>query len=183
LTTYEWTSASREEYDPLGHVPVWFTTFESNLVLSVASPSAEDWRLVRTEAYCSVQARQVGPPLVGDPYAQITAVSTRLLADVFPFGSTDFPDPLAGGDVRAVWSAALSPRSFAFDPHTAGAGAAWWSTEGYITSQGQRGPDDYGGGQGQVNFGVWSANCLDSGWPDVADSGFVIVARALWKLP
>ena len=182
MATYEWTGANREEYDPLGHTPIWFTIVAPKLVLSVPSPSADPWRLVRLEAAATIQIDQVGAPLLGAPYAEMAGFSPRLLAEVYPFGSTSFPSPIASPAVRSVWSGILTPRVFATDSHTAGAGVAMYSTDGYVTSRGERGPADYGGGQAQVNFGVWTAFCDDAGWPGVANCAFYLGARALWKL-
>jgi len=181
--TYEWTQAAREEVDPLGHPPIWWTVSASVLPLSLEAPDASDWTLERLEAYAAAGWSVINDPIGPVDPPQLIAPSIRLLAEVYPHASGSFPDPEAPGVVKSVWSAALSPDALWRDPAHLDQGLASWSTKGYVTSHGRRGPASYGGGQAQINFGLWTANCYNTLFPGVADCYFVLSARALWSRP
>lgn len=179
--TYEWTQAAREELTPLGLAPIWFTDSAPVSPLSLASPSADDWTLERLECYATAAWTCIGDHLGTTPPFQLISPSTRLLAEVYSFGSTLFPDPTTMGVEGAVWSAALSPNGVWRNYTSDHQGVVMWSTNGYVTSHGRRGPAHYGGGRAQINFGLWTSNCIDTLWPQVVDSAFTMSARALWS--
>ena len=183
MATYEWTQTAREEVVSPGSPGSWWTPESPFLPLSLFSPDENDWRLVRLEASANIGICVANEPFFAPDPGQPVYLNTRILAEVYPYGSTDFPDPTADGVVRAVWSAVLSPCGVSYDNATDVRYGAdyFYSTNGLVTSQGQRGPDDYGGGRAQINFGLWTANCYNAFWPGAAGAGFTMFARALWK--
>jgi len=179
--TYEWTQAALEVAAPLGHPPPWWTVSAATHPLSLASPASGDWTLERIEAYAQTGWTVINNPIGPIDPTQFIAPSTRILAEVYPFGSSSFPDPSTSGTQRAVWSAGLTVDAVWRDPAEQAQGIVMWSTKGLVLSKGRRGPSDYGGGRCQINFGVWTANCFNTLFPGVFDSMFVLSARALWS--
>jgi len=179
--TYQWMQGLRQEVDPLGHVPIWFTGVDSVLFLSVFAPATGEWELVRTELFVNITYNALGGEFpVPDPL-QMLAMSTLILGEAYAYGSTEFPDPQSNDPTRAVLSTGLPARAISLSSAVGDTGAFAMNTGGMVTSQGVRGPENWGGGRGQVNFGLWTTNCFNEFWPGGMDSAITAWARCLWR--
>jgi hypothetical protein len=181
--TFEWTQSTVQEVSPLGHVPVWFTGVSPALLASCFGPDGDGWTLKRTELFVNIAYNALGGEFpVPDPL-QMIAMSSLILGEVYEYGSTSFPDPTSNDPTRAVISAALPARAISLSSAVGDTGAFAMNTDGFVTSQGQRGPGDYGGGRAQINFGIWTTNCFNEFWPGGMDAAITVYVRALWHQP
>ena len=180
---YEWTQAAVASTSNLGTVPIYSSFSGTAQIISCAGPAVDGCTLVRTEfaGYIGEDA-SAEPFPIADPVSFVGR-SAYVLGECYASGSTTYPDPSITGTMRALISAAMPVNAVATRGTSADNGLIVMSTSGYVTSKGIRGPADYGGGQAQVNFGLWLSNELNTNWYGAVNTGCSFSVRCLWKLP
>lgn len=180
---YEWTQATVESPTTLGGIPIYSSFAGTAKILQCPGPAVDGCTLERVEFAGYIGENAVGEPFpIADPVSFIGR-SAYVLGECYALGSTAAPDPDVSATVRAVISAQMPVTAVATRGASTDNGLIVMSTMGWVTSKGVRGPADYGGGQAQVNFGLWLANEYNTNWYGAVDTACSFAARCLWRLP
>lgn len=181
--TYEWTQATVQSQTTLGFIPIYSSFSGTAHILQCPGPAVDGCTLERVEFAGYIGENGVGEPFpIPDPVSFIGR-SAYVLGECYALGSTAAPDPDVTGTVRAVISAQMPVTAVATRGTSTDNGLIVMSTMGWVTSKGIRGPADYGGGQAQVNFGLWLANETNTAYYGAVDGACSFAARCLWRLP
>lgn len=180
---YRWTQNHASHLWTLGNPPTWWNTAATPVqVVATQSPGGAGDVLKRCEISCAMSGTVVGDPIVIDAW-QMPSITMLFLGEVYPTGVAGFPDPSASGTVRAVISAAAAVRSLSMPDQAHSKISIAYSTDGYVTSKGQRGPAQYGGGHPELRIGMYAMNVADAFLPGELDSSELFTVRALWYTP
>lgn len=185
MPTYTWTQDRTNNVYTLGNPPIWWNTVGNpQLVATVPSPVGAGDTLVRTEIYATAAGALEGNlPLHSEP-SSLYQIVIYLQGEVYTAGSPGFPNPDDLGTSRAVITAVLEPRTLAYyDVVPPARGSCAWSTPGYVTSKGERGPAQYGSGHPELRVGLWADNVIDALMPGALNSAWNIHTRCLWRTP
>jgi hypothetical protein len=183
MGTYEWTQKVISNVYPLGNEPGWWTLAgDPHQAITCASPNGDGDILVRTEFFASASASVLGDGLGVEPF-QFHAISILFLGEVYPDSAGGFPDPHLDGPSSGVISAVASVTALADPDPTASPTVVTYSTRGYVTSKGQRGPRKYGGGHPQIRIGMFGMNLFDEFILGATNSSETYAVRTLWYTP
>lgn len=183
MGTYEWTNALVANPYTLGNPPSWWTIGGSPIqAISTESPGGPGDILVRAELFVAASATVVNEPLGVSPF-QMYAISLLMLGEVYEVGVGGFPNPSAAGVNSGVISAAAPVTAVSDKDPAHSVKGVTWSTGGYVTSKGRRGPAKYGPGHPELRIGLWATNVFDGTIIGETDSSETYALRALWYVP
>lgn len=182
MPTYVWTQKVVQNIYTLGEPPDWWNTALTPVqVVATESPGGPGDILERCEFSANMAAVLTHDPAVADPF-QLQAISMAFVGEVYSVGAGGFPNPGLDGSVPGVITAMADVTAFAVPDPAASKRAVNYSTRGYVSSKGIRGPDKYGGGHPELRIGMFGLNVFNGLDPGVMDSSSTYVVRALWKL-
>lgn len=184
MGTYTWVQDRTNSLWTLGNTPNWYdSTQTAQVVATVPSPSGAGDILKRCELSARAGSQAVGNFLTLSRAWSLWTPSIRLLGEVFVAGNTTIPDPLSLGTESGVITACLEIDALAASLTDAQPGVVSFSTKGYVTSHGERGPAKYGSGHPELRVGMNVANVFDPNYVSSMDSWWSIHVRALWYTP
>jgi len=185
VATYTWVQDRTNNQYSLGNAPLWWNTAGSPvLVATVPSPVGSGDTLVRTELYAAATGALEGNMPLHSVSSNLMQAQISLAGEVYVAGSGGFPNPDDLGTSEAVITAQLVPAyAVALEGAFEARVAAAWSTPGYVTSKGERGPAKYGSGHPELRVGLWADNVFDALLPGAMNSTWNIKVRCLWRTP
>lgn len=184
MGTHTWTQNRVNSLYTVGNPPPWWdATGVAKLAITVDSPSGAGDILQRTEIWARAGAYALGNFGTLDQPWELWSPTIKLLGEVYPIGSTTVPDPDSQGTAPGVITAGLDVDAAAFDPFHAKGGMVSFSTRGYQTSRGERGPAKYGAGHPQLRVGMNVAGVSSPLYAGFLDSWWNIHVRTLWWTP
>jgi hypothetical protein len=178
--TYEWSNHYIADVSVIGTDPDWYAGASPVQAITTESPLGDGSTLVRSELFLALAWNRVGPGHE-TTHALMALLSLSAMGDVYPVGSGGFPDPTTRAEAQIT--AAGRPVLFDVWDGANYCGHGTLGTDGFVTSQGIRGPAKYGGGTPELRVGlkVGNAGATNLIFQEYACS-WTYHLRALWRV-
>jgi len=181
VPTYEWSNQTIISQATSGTNPQWYTATTPVQMITTQSPLGADSRLVRSELFFSLAWHRF-TGVTGTHGNLPISMAALARGEVYSTGSGGFPDPRSNAPGKGVITADAAAFTNSYESDTFLVDSGRIATDGFVTSQGERGPADYGGGTPELRIGLFVAHVTSTPLLLAAyDTYWTYHLRALWR--